>query len=320
MARPLRINYEGAFHHITARGNERKKIFLSKADYDTFLNFLKDASHKYGIIIHCYVLMGNHYHLVVETPQGLLSRFMHDINSGYTTYFNIKRKRAGHLFQGRYRSLLVEKDSYLLELSRYVHLNPCRAGITDRPEDYPYSSYRAYILPDEKTIVSRGLILGMASSDPRRAPAQYRMFVERAVNGEQPPSFKAYGGMILGSKQFIRESLEKIKEESLSKNETSGKRLLVAPPPDIRDIISSLALRHHVPEETIISSPPYRHYAIYLLRKHTTLSNGEIGHYFGMGIAAVTKAVTRLVNRMKTDKKIQGEIRKIEKQLSLVNG
>jgi putative transposase len=140
MARPLRINYKGAFHHITARGNERKRIFLSKADHDTFLTFLKDASRKYGIIIHCYVLIGNHYHLVIETPRGLLSRFMHDVNSGYTTYFNVKRKRAGHLFQGRYKSLLVDKDSYLLELSRYVHLNPCRAGITERPEDYPLSS------------------------------------------------------------------------------------------------------------------------------------------------------------------------------------
>jgi REP element-mobilizing transposase RayT len=320
MARPLRINYEGAFHHITARGNERKKIFLSKADYDTFLNFLKDASHKYGIIIHCYALMGNHYHLVVETPRGLLSRFMHDINSGYTTYFNIKRKRAGHLFQGRYRSLLVEKDSYLLELSRYVHLNPCRAGIAERPEDYPLSSYRAYIHPDESTIVFRDLVLGMVSSDPQQAPTKYRMFVEEAINGEQPPFFKTYGGMILGSKEFIKESLEKIKEESLGKHETSGKRLLIVPPPDIQEIISFLALRHHVLEETIISSPPYRHYAIYLFRKYTTLTNSEIGQYFGIGIAAVTKAVTRLTCKMKADKKIEEEIRKIKKQLSLVNG
>jgi len=320
MARPLRINYEGAFHHITVRGNERNKIFLSKADYDKFTDFLKDASRKYGIIIHCYVIMGNHYHLVVETPQGLLSRFMHDINSGYTTYFNIKRKRAGHLLQGRYKSLLVEKDSYLLELSRYVHLNPCRAGITHRPENYPYSSYRAFIFPNEKTIVSRELILGMISSDPQRAPNKYRMFVEEAIYGEQPPSFKPYGGMILGSKQFIGEALGKIKKETLGKHETSRKRLLVAPAPDIEEIVSSLALRHHVTEETIISSTPYRHYAIYLLRKHTTLSNGEIGQHFGIGIAAVTKAVNRLTHRMKADKKVQREIREIEKQLSLVNG
>lgn len=317
MSRPLRINYEGAFHHITARGNERRKIFLSKADYDAFLAFLGDAAQRYGIIIHCYALMGNHYHLVVETPKGLLSRFMHDINSGYTSYFNAKRKRSGHLFQGRYKSLLVDKDSYLLELSRYVHLNPCRAGITERPEDYRLSSYRAYIYPDEKTIVSRDLILGMISSGRKNAPDQYRMFVEEA---REPPSFTAYGGMILGSKQFVRESLDRIDKESVNKHETSRKKLLNAPPPDIQEIISSLALAYHVPEESIASSGPYRHHAIYLLRKYTILSNSEIGQFFGITVSAVSKAVTRLTAKMRTDREVNQGIRTVEEKLSLVSG
>jgi REP element-mobilizing transposase RayT len=166
MARPLRINYEGAFHHITVRGNERKKIFLSRADCEKFLCLLKENSVRYGIILHCYALMGNHYHLALETPHGRLSAFMHTINSGYTTYFNVKRKRSGHLFQGRFRSLLVDRDSYLLELSRYIHLNPVRAGIVARPEDFPFSSYRAYISPQEPTIVSRELICVRAWGRP----------------------------------------------------------------------------------------------------------------------------------------------------------
>lgn len=319
MARPLRINYEGAFHHITARGNERKKIFLSKADYDKFLTLLMDASKRCGIIIHCYALMGNHYHLVIETPKGLLSRFMHDINSGYTTYFNVKRKRAGHLFQGRYKSLLVDKDSYLLELSRYIHLNPCRAGISERPEDYLLSSYRAYIYPDEKTIVSRDLILGMISPDTKNAPDRYKTFVEEGLTGDIP-SFNAYGGMILGSKQFIKESLDRIKGESIHSHETSKKRLLDAQPPEAQEIISSLARTYGIPEKTIISSTPYRNYTIYLLRRYTTLSNSEIGQLFGIGISAVTKAVTRFAGKMGKDSQIYQEIQKIEKDLSLVNG
>ena len=181
MARPLRIVYPGAFYHVSARGNERRKIFLSHADYVEFLPYLADAAHKYRVILHAFVLMGNHYHLIVETPVANLSAFAHAINSAYTTYFNIKRKRAGHLFQGRYKSVVVERDSYLLELSRYIHLNPVRAGIVHRPQDYRFSSYRSYILPKEESIVSKGVILGMISESRNEAPARYRKFVESAI-------------------------------------------------------------------------------------------------------------------------------------------
>ena len=117
MAQPLRIEYSGAF--------------------------LKQAQGKYGYLLHCYVLTTNHYHLLIETPMGNLSRVMHYINSSYTNYINIKRRRSGHLFQGRYKAILIDRDSYLLELSRYIHLNPVRAKLVEKPQDYPYSSYSA---------------------------------------------------------------------------------------------------------------------------------------------------------------------------------
>ncbi len=137
MARPLRIEYEGAFYHITARGNERKRVFLSKADYEKFLADLRSSAERFSVVIHCYVLMGNHYHLIVETPKANLSSFMHAIQSGYTTYFNTKRGRSGHLFQGRYKSILIDKDAYLLELSRYIHLNPVRARMREKQRGQP---------------------------------------------------------------------------------------------------------------------------------------------------------------------------------------
>ena len=123
MARPLRISFEGTFYHVTARGNERRKIFLSHGDYAKFLSYLTDAVHPYGVILHAFVLMTNHYHLIVETPKANLSSFMHTLNSAYTAYFNIKRKRAGHLIEGRYKALLIDVDNHLLELSPYIHLN-----------------------------------------------------------------------------------------------------------------------------------------------------------------------------------------------------
>ena len=163
MARPLRIEYEGACYHVTARGNDRKKIFFSSRDYERFREYLVMARERFGCLLHAYVLMGNHYHLLLETPLGSLSRVMHYINGSYTTYVNTKRKRSGHLFQGRYKSIVVDTDSYLLELSRYIHQNPVRAGIQDRPEDYQYSSYRNYLQQEEGDLVSRKLTFQLLS-------------------------------------------------------------------------------------------------------------------------------------------------------------
>lgn len=115
MARSLRIEYEGAFYHITARGNERKPIFFTPADYKKFKQYLKETKQKYRYVLHSYVLMRNHYHLLMETPEANPGKIMHYINSSYTTYINIKRKRSGHLFRGRYKSIVIDKDNYLLD-------------------------------------------------------------------------------------------------------------------------------------------------------------------------------------------------------------
>jgi putative transposase len=145
MARPLRISYAGAFYHITSRGNERKEIFKSNGDREKFLFYLESATRRYDALIHVYCLMSNHYHLLMETPAGNLSQIMQHINGAYTTYFNVKRQRSGHLFQGRYKAILVDMDEYAKELSRYIHLNPVRAGIVDKPEAYNWSSYQYFI-------------------------------------------------------------------------------------------------------------------------------------------------------------------------------
>jgi putative transposase len=144
MARPLRIEYPGAFYHVTSRGNERKDIFKSNTDREMFLSYLASAQEKYEAVVHAYCLMSNHYHLMIETPLGNLSQIMKYINSAYTNFFNIKRKRTGHLLQGRYKAILVEADAYAAELSRYIHLNPVRAGMVRSPEEYRWSSYGYY--------------------------------------------------------------------------------------------------------------------------------------------------------------------------------
>jgi putative transposase len=144
MARPLRITYPDAFYHITSRGNEQKPVFKSRKDRIKFLEYLESATERYNAVIHAYCLMDNHYHLLLETPSGNLSRIMAHINGAYTAYFNRKRDRAGHLFQGRYKAIVVEADEYAKELSRYIHLNPVRAKIVELPEGYEWSSYIYY--------------------------------------------------------------------------------------------------------------------------------------------------------------------------------
>src|SRR5689334_9740825 len=110
MARPLRIEFPGAYYHVTSRGNEKKDIFKSRRDREKFLSYLQSAVERYKAVIHAYCLMTNHYHLLIETPEGNLSQIMHHINGAYTTYFNVKRKRTGHLFQGRYKAIIIEAD------------------------------------------------------------------------------------------------------------------------------------------------------------------------------------------------------------------
>jgi putative transposase len=258
--------------------------------------------------------MGNHYHLLIETTKVNLSVFMHTVQSGYTVYFNRKRNRSGHLFQGRFKSLLVDKDAYLLELSRYIHLNPVRARITERPEGYRYSSYHAYCTPSEETFVFRDLILGMA-----HGAAHYRLFVESALSEELRDPFKnTYGGMILGRKSFIKDTLKSLKDTH--RQEVSSRRML-KDTAEIEDILSLVSRHFTVSREAVLTTFPYRNYAVYLVKKHTPLSNPEIGAYFGsITYSAVTKIMGRLRLRMEKDHALTKNITRLERELSTVKG
>jgi putative transposase len=145
MSRPLRIEFPGAFYHVTSRGNARKKIFLNDIDRVSFIETLAWVVERFGWICHAYCLMDNHFHLLIETPMPNLSLGMRQLNGVYTQRFNRRHKRVGHLFQGRFKSILVEQDRYLLELCRYIVLNPVRAKMVAASEEYPWSSYRATV-------------------------------------------------------------------------------------------------------------------------------------------------------------------------------
>jgi putative transposase len=322
MARPLRIQYEHAFYHITGRGNERKMIFLSKADHDKFKVYLKEAQDRYGFILHAYVLMGNHYHLLGETPQANLSAIMHFISGSYTTYFNKKRNRSGHLFQGRYKAILIDRDSYLLELSRYIHLNPVKAHMAEKPEDYIYSSYAAYTSPQKEDIVTRDLIWAMISRNKNNAPQLYQSFVEEALSGEKEDPFKdLYAGIVLGKKSFIKDALSLLNPDSLQKDDTSSRRSLKTQV-SMEEIIEIISHTFGVPEEQIVNKKGlYRNLALYVIRRSTGFTNREIGRFFGnISYSAVTKIYQRFDQALRKDKNLQDKVARIERQLSQFKG
>ena len=323
MARPLRIEYEGAFYHVTARGNERKKIYHSKSDYEKFKEYLREAKEKYGYRLHCYVLMINHYHLLIETPEANLSKIMHYINGSYTNYINIKKKRSGHLFQGRYKAIVVDKDSYLLGLSRYMHLNPVRAGIVHNPEEYLYSSYRSYSLNDKEDMVSLNLILSTLSEDKEEAANKYRSFVRSAIGKEiNNPLDKVYGGMILGGERFVKETLKKLKAEQWQKADVSHRKAFksVSGTEEILDAVGDY-FKVSKGEVKKGKNREAKKIAVYLMKKRTSATNEKIGELFGgLSYSAVAKVYQRLSGHIREDNALKKAVEKIEDKLSFVKG
>ena len=204
MARPLRLEYPGALWHITSRGNEQRPIFLDDEDRLAFLALLARAIVRHDWILHAYVLMTNHFHLVLETPQCTLSRGMHWLNTCYVQYFNRKYKRSGHLFQGRFKGILVDSNEYFLEVCRYTVLNPVRAGMVEKAGDYVWSSYRATAglapVPEWLTVAP---LLGRLRRDPDEARALYREFVNDGLHVPSPWE-KVSGQVYLGGPAFLQ--------------------------------------------------------------------------------------------------------------------
>jgi putative transposase len=319
VARPLRIEYKGAFYHITARGNERKRIFFGKGDYDKFKEYLLEAQDKYGYRLHCYVLMGNHYHLLIETPNGNMNKVLHYINGSYANYINRKRNRNGHLLQGRYKGILVDRDAYMLELSRYLHLNPVRAKIVERPEDYRQSSYRSYVKTQKEAIVTTDLILGMVSEDGKTARRAYREYVEKGVTEEgRNPLEDVYGGVILGSRGFIKQALRMLKETALDQEEIARRRELRKF--EIEDVIEAVCSYFEVSADRLAEGGnDLRDMAIYLLKRHTSFLNRQIGELFeGLTYSGVSKANQRFSTRMSGDRSLRKAVEKITGSMSNV--
>ncbi len=237
MARPLRILYPGACYHITCRGNEKKKIFRDPRDREIFLKKLALSTEIYGVSLLAYVCMPNHFHLLVKTPRGNLPEFMRHFNVSYTGAFNHRHKRVGHLYQGRYKAFLIDADSYLLEVSRYVHLNPARAAgagteaAFDAWRDllrYQWSSLPGYCsVARRKGFIDYRVLLNYLGGDNAGGRRAYCRFVARGLDeGLANPLALARGHGVVGEEEFINRIKSRGFDRGVSPREQPAVRIL----------------------------------------------------------------------------------------------
>ena len=235
MARPVRIEFSGALYHVTARGDRGEDIFEDNTDRRRFLKLLGEVIGRFNWLCHAYCLMDNHYHLLIETPDGNLSKGMRQLNGVYTQDSNRRHGRVGHLFQGRYKAIVVDSDAYLLELSRYVVLNPLRAGMVRRLEKWPWSSYLAMMGKVEvpEWLQTDGLLAQFA----KRRDAARRRYAEFVEDGVDRPSpwEELKGQVYLGDDRFVSR-MQKYLERGLKDDVQIPRAQRRAPPPPLESI------------------------------------------------------------------------------------
>lgn len=265
MSRPLRLEFPNALYHVTSRGNRREAIYEDDEDRSAFLRILETVIADYNWLCHGYCLMDNHYHLIIETPDGNLSQGMRQLNGVYTQASNRRHGLSGHLFQGRYKAILVNKDHYLLELSRYVVLNPLRAkGMVNRPEDWPWSSYSAMTgeVPAPKWLTTNW-ILSLFGKQKKVAQKQYRQFVLAGMQYQYEIWSNLKGQIYLGDENFVAEVQKKIGKEKDDLNIPWQQKRPIAKP------LSEIAGEH-----------PDRNAAIIAAYKTGQYSQREIGEFY----------------------------------------
>jgi len=308
MSRPLRIEYEGACYHVTSRGNEKKDIFYSNADREKILEYIQSACRKFDAIIYAFCLMTNHYHLLIKTLKANLSRILHYINMSYTNYFNHKMERSGHLFQGRYKSIVVEEDPYLLTLSRYIHLNPVRADIVENPIEYPWSSYK-YFVTDEK--VPEFLDITGVLNYFNNNKAKYREYVEEGLMSKmEDPLAGVVADMMLGGQGFVERITDKYVRGLDEDREIPAIGQLK------RGKISADKIIQVIDDEDGLTGKDKdkEKYKAYFLKEYTDLSLTEISkriHNGELSKSAVSLMVSRFRSRVERDENAQRTIEEL---------
>ncbi len=288
MARPLRIEYPGALYHLSARGNARQTLFIDDEDRQRFIELLGREIAQQRWYCYAYCLMDNHYHLLLETPEGKLVQGMRRLNSVYTQSFNRRHGRVGHVLQGRYKSIVVERESYLLELCRYIVLNPLRAGMIRRVSDWPWSSYRATVGKEKApNWLAVGWVLSQFGKDAQEAQAAYRRFVSEGI-GKTSPWEDLRGQVWLGGEAFLKRMQTKVTEKNwkeVPRNQQHPNR------PSADAIMKAVSQTYDVDRQDLENhrNPQGYEAAVYLLRRGGNIPLAEVAATFGISASRVSK-------------------------------
>lgn len=321
MSRPLRIEYPGAWYHVMNRGRRGEEIFSSSKDFGVFIELLKESAEQWYVRVSAYCLMSNHYHLLIQTPEGNLSRFMRRLNGVYTQRYNRAHDCDGQLFRGRYKAILVEEDHYLLELVRYIHRNPLKSGIVKDIDQYAWSSHGDYLSDEMRsTWLHKDFVLVMLSEDARQRRILYQQFVAQEESDEISEVFdKKKLPSILGSADFF----DQIRVRFLAEKKHQQVPDSVQLAPAIDRIITAVCQHYDIESGQLlrsvrgVSNEP-RNVAIYLLR--TLRGDGlmKIGALFSMrGYSSASSAVDRIRNQLTTSEELRRRIKTISEQLGI---
>lgn len=323
MPRPIRIEYEDACYHIISRGNEKQAIFIENSDYKQFLRIVGKLYDRYKFIIYAYALMENHFHLLVETPLGNLSPIMRELNGIYAAYFNHRYDRVGHLFQGRYKSILVDKENYLLELTRYIHLNPVRAKIVDIPEKYKWSSLKYYLGDNNIKWLSKDLVLNYFKSSNEKAQNAYLEFIYARINKEDDLLKNLYAQTILGKENFIKYVKDKFIDKAESPEEITNYKKLKSRL-DLETLTKIITDHFSVEPEDLKAFKSKnnlaRKFFILLARKYIPVKRKDTKEFLGqISCSGIGKIANRFLRETKNSKELQVELEKIEKKIFLMS-
>ncbi|MBN2324850.1 MAG: transposase [Spirochaetes bacterium] len=312
MARPLRIEYPDAWYHVMNRGRHKEKVFIVDNDYLFFLNLLEFSSELFHVDVAAYCLMPNHYHLLIHTPGGNLSRFMRHLGSVYTQTFNRKYNCDGQLFRGRYKAILIEEEQYLLYLIRYIQHNPLKEGLSETLDDYPWSSHHGYVSDSIKwNWLYKKPALYKFNPDSKMRKREYLQYMaqndteelEQVFSGRKLPS-------ILGSTAFIQHIKEQYASEKIDKEVPESKVLL----PAIKEIINRVCAEYNVDEEALYHSKrgtinESRNVAVYLIRHLRGEKLGTIAVMFHIKTySAVSSILLRTEKLIKENKELKKQI------------
>jgi REP element-mobilizing transposase RayT len=315
MARSWRIEFGGAFYHVMSRGNERRPIFFDEEDRSSFLEILGEMAKRFEVEIFAYVLMDNHYHLLLKTRRPNLSRSMQWLGTTYTRRYNVKHHRCGHLFQGRFKNMLVQDENYIFQLSCYIHRNPLRAGIVKRLADYPWSSYPIYAY-GKKTpewLRTDVLFLRLPVTNKHKA---YREMVQAYAGEEKKAWDDFHHGLFLGTQNFIDAvksmySLEKPDREVPQKRKVLRHSDPKAVLRKASSILQCSAEDLVVPGRLRGEDKDKRDIVIFLFWSTGFYNNKEIGDLFELSSSSISKSVSKMKPVSSKDRQMKEKIKKI---------